>query len=103
MRQGCAKALKLRGWARAVKRDVHTICLAVRDPRVPWHAKALAIGVAVYALSPADLIPDFIPVLGYQDDLMVFISGYPSRRTAHPAGDSGRTSGHRGDGVREGG
>lgn len=75
MRQGCAKYLKLRGWARAVKRDVHTICLAVRDPRVPWHAKALAIGVAVYALSPADLIPDFISVLGYQDDLMVLSLG----------------------------
>jgi uncharacterized membrane protein YkvA (DUF1232 family) len=75
MRQGGAKALKLRGWARAVKRDVHAICLAARDPRVPWHAKALAIGVAVYALSPADLIPDFIPVLGYQDDLMVLSLG----------------------------
>ena len=75
MRQGGVKALKLRGWARAVKRDVHAIFLAAQDPRVPWHAKALAIGVAVYVLSPADLIPDFIPVLGYQDDLMVLSLG----------------------------
>jgi uncharacterized membrane protein YkvA (DUF1232 family) len=46
------------------KRDVHTVYLAARDPRVPWYAKALALCVAAYALSPIDLIPDFIPVLG---------------------------------------
>lgn len=83
MRQGGVKALKLRGWARAVKRDVHAIFLAAQDPRVPWHAKALAIGVAVYALSPADLIPDFIPVLGYQDDLMVLSLGTLEIGRAH--------------------
>ena len=51
--------------AHSLKRDVHAIYLAARDPRVPWHAKALAVGVAAYAFSPIDLIPDFIPVLGY--------------------------------------
>ena len=49
--------------------------IAGRDPRVPWYAKALAILVAAYALSPLDLIPDFIPVLGYVDDLIIV--GFP--------------------------
>ena len=62
---------RLRDWARAIKRDVHAIYLASRDPRVPWLAKAVAVGVAAYALSPIDLIPDFIPVLGYLDDLII--------------------------------
>src|SRR5207248_7742513 len=47
------------------------VYLASRDPRVPWYAKALAIAVAAYALSPIDLIPDFIPVIGYLDDLVI--------------------------------
>ena len=58
-------------WARIVKRDAHAIYLAARDPRVPWYAKALAFCVAGYALSPIDLIPDFVPVLGYLDDLII--------------------------------
>lgn len=44
---------------------------ASRDPRTPWFAKALALGVAAYAVSPIDLIPDFIPVLGYVDDIII--------------------------------
>lgn len=60
-----------RRWARAVKRDVHAIYLGARDPRVPWYAKAFAFCVAGYALSPIDLIPDFIPVLGYLDDVII--------------------------------
>jgi uncharacterized membrane protein YkvA (DUF1232 family) len=59
---------RLKDWARIIKRDVHALYLASRDPRVPWYAKALAIFIAGYALSPIDLIPDFIPVLGYLDD-----------------------------------
>lgn len=58
-------------WARAIKRDVIALWLAARDPRVPRHAKMLAGAVAAYALSPIDLIPDFIPVLGYVDDLLI--------------------------------
>jgi uncharacterized membrane protein YkvA (DUF1232 family) len=61
----------LKNWARALKRDVHAIYLASRDPRVPWYAKVLALVVAGYALSPIDLIPDFIPVLGYLDDIIL--------------------------------
>src|ERR1700747_2299459 len=60
-----------RQWARVVKRDAHAIYLAARDPRVPWYAKALALCVAGYALSPIDLIPDFVPVLGYLDDAVI--------------------------------
>lgn len=57
--------------ARALKREVHALYFACRDPRVPWYAKALAVAVVAYALSPIDLIPDFIPVIGYLDDLVL--------------------------------
>ncbi len=62
---------RLKGWARQVKRDVIALWLAARDPRTPWPAKAAAAAVAAYALSPIDLIPDFIPVLGYLDDVII--------------------------------
>lgn len=58
-------------WARAIKRDTVALWLAASDHRVPWHAKATAGAVAAYALSPIDLIPDFIPVVGYLDDLLI--------------------------------
>lgn len=64
-------ANSLKSWARSVRRDVHAVYLAARDPRTPWYAKALAVCVAGYALSPIDLIPDFIPVLGYLDDAVI--------------------------------
>lgn len=63
--------LRVKNWARALRRDAHAIRLASRDPRVPWTVKLLAIAVAGYALSPIDLIPDFIPVLGVLDDLII--------------------------------
>lgn len=66
---------RLKNWARALKRDVYAIYFAGRDPRVPWYAKALAIAVAAYAISPIDLIPDFIPVLGYLDDILLLPIG----------------------------
>jgi len=62
---------RLTQWSRALKRDATAVYLAARDPRVPWYAKALGIAVAAYAFSPIDLIPDFIPVLGYLDDLII--------------------------------
>src|ERR1700745_1430611 len=62
---------RIRQWARLAGRDVYAVYRAARDPRVPWYAKALALCVAAYALSPIDLIPDFIPVLGYLDDLII--------------------------------
>jgi len=66
---------RLRSWARVIKRDVHALYLAARDPRVPWYARALAVIVAGYALSPIDLIPDFIPVWGYLDDVIILPLG----------------------------
>ncbi len=58
-------------WARLLKRDVMALWIAARDSRTPWHAKLVAGLVAAYALSPIDLIPDFIPILGYLDDLII--------------------------------
>ena len=62
---------RLKEWLRTIKRDVIAVYLAARDPRMPWYAKVLALCVAGYALSPIDLIPDFIPVLGYLDDVII--------------------------------
>ncbi len=62
---------RLRSWAREIKRDVVALWLAARDPRVPLLTKLLAACIAGYALSPIDLIPDFIPVLGYLDDVIL--------------------------------
>ena len=65
----------LRAWARTLKRDAHAVWLAAHDPRTPWYAKAVAMAVAAYAFSPIDLIPDFIPVIGYLDDLILVPAG----------------------------
>jgi uncharacterized membrane protein YkvA (DUF1232 family) len=62
---------RLKDGARSVRRDTHALYLAAHDPRVPWYVKAFAIAVAVYALSPIDLIPDFIPVLGLLDEAIL--------------------------------
>ena len=60
-----------RDWARRIKRDILTVYFAARDPRTPWWVRGLAFMVAAYALSPIDLIPDFVPVFGYLDDLVI--------------------------------
>ena len=62
---------RTKSWARKVKRDVVALYLAARDRRTPIIAKITAAGVVAYALSPIDLIPDFVPVLGYLDDLVI--------------------------------
>src|SRR3954465_5347360 len=62
---------QLQRWARTLKRDTVALYLAARDPRVPWYAKVVAACVAAYALSPIDLIPDFVPVIGYLDDIIL--------------------------------
>ena len=67
--------MSLKAWAFALKRDAHAVWLAARDPRTPWYAKAVALCVAAYAFSPIDLIPDFVPVLGYLDDLILVPAG----------------------------
>jgi uncharacterized membrane protein YkvA (DUF1232 family) len=65
--------------------EAHAAWLAARDPRVPWPARLLAIAVAAYALSPIDLIPDFIPVLGWLDDLIIVPLGLLAVRRLIPA------------------
>ncbi len=65
--------------------EAHAAWLAARDPRVPWLARLLAIAVAAYALSPIDLIPDFIPVLGWLDDLVIVPIGLVIVRRLIPA------------------
>lgn len=58
-------------WAKRVKRDGLTLWFATKNPATPWYAKAIAVFAVAYALSPLDLIPDFIPVLGYLDDALL--------------------------------
>ncbi len=60
---------------RTLKTEAHAVFLASKDPRVPWYAKVLAASVLAYLFSPIDLIPDFIPVLGYLDDLIIVPAG----------------------------
>ena len=69
---------KLANWkikAEQLKQEMHALYLASRDPRVPWYAKAFVACVIAYAVSPIDLIPDPIPVLGYLDDLVLLPIG----------------------------
>ncbi len=72
---GPATNMKFSDRLRKLKKEIplqsYALFLACRDPRTPWYAKALAAAVAAYAFSPIDLIPDFIPVLGYLDDLII--------------------------------
>jgi uncharacterized membrane protein YkvA (DUF1232 family) len=62
---------RLKEWAKGIKRDSYALYLACRHPETPWYAKLFAGLVVGYAFSPIDLIPDFVPVLGYLDDLIV--------------------------------
>jgi uncharacterized membrane protein YkvA (DUF1232 family) len=64
-------AARLKDWSRAIRKDVVALYIAARDRRVPWHVKLAATAIAAYALSPIDLIPDFIPVLGYLDEVIL--------------------------------
>lgn len=66
---------RLKAWAKALGRDVIALWLAARDPRTPWQARLVAGITAAYALSPIDLIPDVIPVLGMLDDLLLVPAG----------------------------
>jgi uncharacterized membrane protein YkvA (DUF1232 family) len=66
---------KLRSRARALKNEALAVYLAAKDPRTPWYAKALIFFVVAHTFSPIDLIPDFIPVLGYLDDLIITPGG----------------------------
>lgn len=65
----------LRARARQLKRDAYAVAIAARDPRTPWYVRALIFFVVAHTFSPIDLIPDFIPVLGYLDDLIIIPGG----------------------------
>lgn len=79
-------AERLRQWARRLKRELVTVYLLARDPQLPWALRLLALIVVGYALSPIDLIPDFIPILGYLDDVLLLPLGlYLVLRWAPPA------------------
>lgn len=62
---------RVRRWAGQMSQDVYTVYLAARDPRVPWYARVLALLIAAYVVSPVDLVPDVLPVLGHLDDMML--------------------------------
>ena len=92
-----------RNWkekARRLRADARALCLALGDRRVPWYARALAGLVVAYAVSPIDLIPDFIPVLGLLDDLVIIPAGMylvfrlipPEVVAEYRAREAGRTS-----------
>lgn len=66
---------ELKQRARHLKAETFALYLAARDPRTPWYAKLLVAGIVAYAVSPIDLIPDFVPVLGYLDDLILIPLG----------------------------
>lgn len=66
---------KLKQWAKKLKADILALALAIQDPRAPWAARIIGTLTVAYALSPIDLIPDFIPVLGYLDDLLLLPLG----------------------------
>jgi uncharacterized membrane protein YkvA (DUF1232 family) len=66
---------RLKTRAHALKNEVFAVYLAAKDPRTPWYAKGLVLLIVAYTLSPIDLIPDFIPVLGYLDDLVIVPGG----------------------------
>jgi uncharacterized membrane protein YkvA (DUF1232 family) len=67
--------LQAKAWARRLKREIAALWIAARDARTPWYAKLLAAAIVAYALSPIDLIPDFVPVLGYLDDVIILPLG----------------------------
>jgi uncharacterized membrane protein YkvA (DUF1232 family) len=77
---------QLKARARALKQEVYAIYIAARDPRTPWYVKALVFFVVAHTFSPIDLIPDFIPILGYLDDLVITPGGLwqrPGQRQLH--------------------
>ena len=76
---------RLRTWAGRLRVEVYALYFAYRDPRVPWYARVFAACVVGYAFSPIDLIPDFIPIIGYLDDLVLVPVGIVLARRMIPA------------------
>lgn len=74
----------LKSRARALQTETYALYFAARDPRTPWFAKGLVVLIVAYALSPIDLIPDFVPGLGYLDDLIIVPAGIALALTIIP-------------------
>ena len=85
--------MSLKDKARELKAHALTVWYAARHPAMPWHVRLLALGVAAYAFSPVDLIPDFIPVLGLLDDLLLIPLGMAlvAKLTPAPVWEAART------------
>lgn len=66
---------QLKVWAKKLKRQIYILYFAYKDERVPWYAKVFIAGIVAYAFSPIDLVPDFIPILGYLDDVILLPLG----------------------------
>ena len=66
---------KIKAWAKKLKRQIFILYYACKDDRVPWYAKVFTACIVTYAFSPIDLIPDFIPILGYLDDVILLPLG----------------------------
>lgn len=66
---------KIKLWARNLKKQVYILYYSYKDDRVPWYAKLFAAFIVAYAFSPIDLVPDFIPILGYLDDVIIIPLG----------------------------
>ncbi|MGG3805236.1 YkvA family protein [Metabacillus fastidiosus] len=62
---------KIKIWAKKLKRQIFVLYLAYKDERVPWYTKLFTVCVVAYVFSPIDLIPDFIPIIGYLDDVII--------------------------------
>ena len=77
---------QFRAFVHRLKQDIHALYLAARHPGTPWYAKLFVVCVVAYAVSPIDLIPDFIPVLGYLDDFILIPAGIWIASRLIPAG-----------------
>ena len=75
---------RLRDWARSLKKEIRVLWFAVRDPETPWYARLLGLVIVGCAISPIDLIPDFIPLLGYLDDIILLPLGLALLRRLIP-------------------
>nr|WP_304216503.1 YkvA family protein [Fredinandcohnia onubensis] len=62
---------KIKSWAKRLKKQIFVLYFAYKDVRVPWYAKLFTAGLVAYTFSPIDLIPDFIPILGYLDEVIL--------------------------------
>jgi uncharacterized membrane protein YkvA (DUF1232 family) len=81
---------KIKIWARSLKRQIFILYFACKDERVPWHAKVFTACVVAYAFSPIDIIPDFIPILGYLDDVILVPIGIMIALKMVPTSSFGR-------------